>query len=221
VRQPHAYVRGGTAKLLTLFHPATGRLRVKGVTRCPNTVLHPWVERELTAILAACPAPPAQSAAQRRVIWETWRAGLTLPFTLPDRLPPLQLLLVWDNLSGHKTPELLLWCVAHGVLPLYTPLSGSWLNMAESVQRIVQRRALDGQHPTTPAEIITWLEATARAWNRAPTPFLWGGARWQRRQRARDRRLPHALGGSGACTHVVVARRLHVRRRINGIVHIN
>ena len=31
-RQPHEYVRNGTAKMLTLFHPSDGRVRVKGVT---------------------------------------------------------------------------------------------------------------------------------------------------------------------------------------------
>ena len=40
-RQPHEYIRAGTAKLLTLFHPASGQLHVKGVTSCPNVVLHP------------------------------------------------------------------------------------------------------------------------------------------------------------------------------------
>jgi hypothetical protein len=48
------------------------------------------------------------------------------------------------------------------------------------------------------------LEQIARAWNRAPTPLVWGGARHQRRERARQRR--HALGGSGACTLRPVAR---------------
>jgi hypothetical protein len=33
--------------------------------------------------------------------------------------------------------------------------------MAESFQRILQRRALDGQHPQTPEQIIEWMEATA------------------------------------------------------------
>ncbi len=31
-RQPHEYVRNGTAKLLTLFRPAIGEVRAKGVT---------------------------------------------------------------------------------------------------------------------------------------------------------------------------------------------
>jgi hypothetical protein len=34
------------------------------------------------------------------------------------------------------------WLFQQGVMPLYTPLSGSSLNMAESLQRIVVGRAL-------------------------------------------------------------------------------
>jgi hypothetical protein len=83
-------------------------------------------------------------------------------------------------------------------MPLFTPVGGSYLNMAESIQRILKRRPLDGQHPKTPEEIIAWLEATARGWNREPTPFVWGGKRKARRERARQRR--HAIGGSGAYT---------------------
>ena len=73
------------------------------------------------------------------------------------------MLLIWDNLQGHHTPEMLLWLFAHGVMPLYTPLGGSWLNMAESIQRILVRSALAGQNPETPEQIIRWLEAVARA----------------------------------------------------------
>lgn len=43
-------------------------------------------------------------------------------------------------------------------MPLYTPLGGSWLNMAESVQRIIVRRALSGQHPQQAQALIDWLE---------------------------------------------------------------
>ena len=52
------------------------------------------------------------------------------------------------------------------------PLSGSWLNLAEAIQRILKRRALAGQHPHSPAEIGVWFEQTAQAWTRQPTPFL-------------------------------------------------
>ena len=56
-------------------------------------------------------------------------------------------------------------------MPLYTPLSGSWLNMTESIQRIIAQRALAGETPANPLQIIDWLETTARAWNADPTPF--------------------------------------------------
>jgi hypothetical protein len=65
LRQPHEYIRGGTAKLLTLFRPATGEVRAKGVPNAPNAVLHPWLQGELTQVLATLPALPADAAAVR------------------------------------------------------------------------------------------------------------------------------------------------------------
>jgi hypothetical protein len=199
-RYPHEYIRGGTAKLLTLFHPASGRVRAKGVTHSTNAILHPWLEAELSNILGTLPPRAASAgvtdAAQQPMIWKRWQEGLTIRFTLPQALPPLRMLLVLDNLAGHKSAEWVCWLVAHGIMPLYTPIGGSWLNMAESLQRILVRRALSGQHPRCPGQIMAWLEAVARAWNATPTPFQWGGKRAVRRQRARARN--HRLGGSGA-----------------------
>jgi transposase len=203
-RQPHEYVRGGTAKVLTLFRPADGRVRIEGATTCPNAVLHPWLKRELGAILAELPALPPTADASRAA-WERWQVGLKVRITLPEQLPALRVLLVLDNLTGHKTPELVLWLFARGVMPLFTPLGGSWLNMAESIQRVLKRRALDGEHPANPDEIIAQFVGVAKHWNAAPTPFVWGGKRAARRKRQRDRR--HAVGGSGAFTRQPIRRR--------------
>jgi len=198
VRQPHEYIRGGTAKLLTRFRPATGELRARGARSAPNAVVHPWLQGELAQVLAA--VPPLDEAAARPVLarWAPWLDRLPPPAVpLPDPLPPLRLILVWDNLAGHKTPALVSWLLARGILPLYTPLSGSWLNLAESVQRILVARALAGQHPQSAEDLIGWLDDTVAGWNRAPTPFAWGGKRHERRQRARQRRL----GGSAATAY--------------------
>ena len=182
---------------MTLFHPASGHVRAKGVTSCPNSVLHPWLKQELSAILAALPAPMQEmDAAIIHRMWAEWYEGLSAPPPLPDNLPPLRMLLVQDNLAGHKSHNLVQWCFSQGVALLYTPLGGSWLNMAESIQAIIERRALNGQHPATPEQIIEWLEAAARGWDKNPTPFVWGGKRATRRDRARQRR--QALAGSGA-----------------------
>ncbi len=205
-RYPHEYVRGGTAKLLTLLHPKGGEVRAKAVRNSTNTVLHPWLKEELAAILTGLPEPQILLSAEgNRALWESWQEGLSVRITLGEQLPPLRMLLVLDNLAGHKTPGLVLWMFEHGVMPLYTPLGGSWLNMAESVQRILARRALEGQHPKDAQQVIEWLEATVRGWNREPTPFEWGGRRKARRERAHRRR--HAVGGSGARTQRPIQQR--------------
>ena len=208
-RQPHESVRNGTAKVLTLFHPATGRVEVEGATSTTNAVLHAWLKRGLTGVLAGLPVPdpvpPGGSCRASWASWERWQQGLTRPITLPADPPPLRMLLVLDNLAGHKTPEFVLWLFAHGIMPVYTPVGGSWLNMAESIQRVLKRRALDGQHPATPEEIIGWIEAVARHWNEDPTPFEWGGKRKRRRDRQRERR--HRAGGSAGYTRRPVAKR--------------
>ncbi len=188
-RRPHEYIRGGTAKLLTLFRPATGEVRAAAVTATPNTVLHPWLQQELTAILADLPPVPDLTTPERQVATWDWQEP-----PLADA-PPIRLLLVWDNLAGHHTRAFVAWLVERGIWPLYTPIAGSWLNLAESVQRIIVRRALDGQHPHSAEEVMAWLTETVAGWNADPTPCVWGGKRSARRQRSRERR--HALGGSG------------------------
>jgi hypothetical protein len=183
-------VRGGTAKLLTLFRPATGEVRAKAASRATNAVLHPWLQAELIAVLATLP-PVTVPEAERPPLarWATW-----LGRAPRDPLPPLRLLLIWDNLAGHLSWSIVRWLYQHGILPLYTPLSGSWLNLAEAVQRILVRRALDGQQPQSQDDLIAWLDDAVVGWNADPTPFTWHGKRYQRRQRARQRRL----GGSPA-----------------------
>jgi hypothetical protein len=188
--QPHEYIRGGTAKLLTLFRPATGAVRAQGVLSAPNAVLHPWLQRELTEVLAGLPLVTTPEAERPRLAqWATW-----LGHPPREPLPPLRLILIWDNLAGHLSWAIVRWLFQHGVMPLHTPLSGSWLNMAESLQRIVVGRALAGQHAQSAEELIGWLEDAVAGWNAAPTPFTWHGKRRERRVRARQRRL----GGSAA-----------------------
>ena len=204
---PHEYVRGGTAKIMTLFHPQSGQVCVKGTTSTTNAILHPWLKDELETILAQLPKKEALAdPTENRADWERWQVGLQTKITLPQELPRLRMLLILDNLSGHKSVELVLWFFAHGIMPLYTPLGGSWLNMTESIQRILKKRALEGSYPRTQDQIIDGFEAVARHWNADPTPFVWAGKRQARRQRARQRRL-HRLGGSGAYTRRPVRRK--------------
>jgi hypothetical protein len=93
------------------------------------------LKSELLAILQTLPvASSPENPEMNRLLWESWRDGLTRKVTLSANLPALRLVPLLDNLIGHKNPH------------LYT-FGGSWLNMAESIQRILKRRALDGFHP--------------------------------------------------------------------------
>ena len=150
---PHEYVRGGTAKLLTLFRPATGEVRARPGAGAPNAILHPWREQEVAALLAEVPPPDPEVPARAAVSWawdETTRRWAA-------KMPPVRRLLIRDNLAGHHSGHMVAWLLAQGVWPLFTPLGGSWLNLAESVQRILVRRALNGQHPQSAEDVMSWL----------------------------------------------------------------
>src|SRR3954469_847679 len=69
-KQPHEYIRGGTTKILTLFHPATGQLRLQPAPRCTNAVLHPWLREHLGEILAELPpVGSSQDPAAAQAAW--------------------------------------------------------------------------------------------------------------------------------------------------------
>ncbi len=191
--------------MLTLFRPATGEVRAKAVEHATNAVLHPWLKEELACVLAGLPEPDPWALGRRWSDWGWSEEAVAVYDPRPqEERSPVRLVLIWDNLAGHKTTEMVAWCVKRGIVLLYTPLGGSWLNLTESVQRIVVRRALSGQHLTNAREVMKALMETVRGWNQAPTPFEWGGKRAQRRQRARERR--HALGASGGYTRRPIAR---------------
>ncbi|MGL4617636.1 MAG: hypothetical protein ACRCZS_01040 [Chroococcidiopsis sp.] len=42
---------------MTLFHPSSGQMRVKGVTSCTNAVLHGWLKQELASVVQSLPTP--------------------------------------------------------------------------------------------------------------------------------------------------------------------
>ena len=80
VRQAHEYLRNGTAKVLTLFHPADGRVRIEGVTTCPNGVLHPWLKQESSEV-PGCLARRSSHSEGVAGVWERWQAGLAVSTT--------------------------------------------------------------------------------------------------------------------------------------------
>jgi transposase len=95
----------------------------------------------------------------------------TLDREVPDHL---DVHLVLDNSSTHKTPAIQRWLAAHPRFVLhFTPTSASWLNLverwfAELTNKLLRR----GAHRSVRAlntDIRAWIET----WNEDPRPFVW------------------------------------------------
>ncbi len=89
----------GDGKLLTLFHPQDGHLRAKGATQCPNAESCIRGCGKLSAVSttrAARARELSQSPATNdRQLWGRWQEEPDGPFTLPEILPALRVLLIW------------------------------------------------------------------------------------------------------------------------------
>lgn len=93
-----------------------------------------------------------------------------------DRVVPadLQVHLVLDNYSTHKTPAIQRWLVRHPRFHLhFIPTSSSWLNLVERwFSEITNRRIRRGTHRSVQA-LEKDIRAWAAAWNEDPRPYAW------------------------------------------------
>src|SRR5581483_2591220 len=105
------------------------RFEPKESSRLPMRSYIPGGNAELTQILKPIIQGeleldrPAEAERPPGARWRTW----LWPHENDEGLPPLRVLLVWDNLAGHLSHELFPWLFGNGIMPLYTPLGGSWL----------------------------------------------------------------------------------------------
>src|SRR3954452_22698726 len=82
--------------------------------------------------------------------------------------------LICDNLSTHKTPAIGAWLAAHPRFHLhFTPTSSSWLNQVERWFGLLTdkqlRRGVHHSVTSLETDIQTWIEH----WNQDPRPFTW------------------------------------------------
>ena len=86
----------------------------------------------------------------------------------------LDLHLVVDNYSTHKTPAVKAWLDAHPRFHLhFTPTGGSWLNMVETWFSALTRRRLRRGVFRSLKELVDALHEYIRENNKAPRPFVW------------------------------------------------
>jgi transposase len=95
--------------------------------------------------------------------------------TIDQQVPRnLDVHIVLDNSSTHKTPKIHRWLAAHPRFHLhFTPTSSSWLNLVERwFAELTTKRLKRAAHRSVRAlnaDIRAWIES----WNENPRPYVW------------------------------------------------
>jgi transposase len=90
---------------------------------------------------------------------------------VPDEL---DVHVIVDNSSTHKTPAIQRWLLRHPRFTLhFTPTYSSWLNLVERwFAELTNKWLRRGTHRST-KELETAISSWARTWNTNPRPFVW------------------------------------------------
>jgi transposase len=81
---------------------------------------------------------------------------------------------VLDNSSTHKTPAIRTWLLRHPRFHLhFTPTSSSWLNLVERWFAELTRRLLQRSAHKTVKDLAADLNRWVTTWNDNPRPFVW------------------------------------------------
>ena len=81
---------------------------------------------------------------------------------------------VLDNLSAHKTPKVQKWLLRHRRFHFhFTPTYGSWMNLVERWFSALTTKKLQRSAHRSVKELADDIEAWAATWNENPTPFIW------------------------------------------------
>jgi transposase len=95
--------------------------------------------------------------------------------TLDREVPAeLDVHVILDNSSTHKTPAIQKWLLAHPRFVLhFTPTSSSWLNLVERwFAELTNKKLRRGAHRSV-AELNRDIRAWIETWNENPRPFVW------------------------------------------------
>jgi transposase len=81
---------------------------------------------------------------------------------------------ICDNSSTHKTPAIRRWLVAHPRFHVhFTPTYSSWLNLVERwFAELTTKWLKRGSHRSV-AELTASIQSWIDTWNEQPRPFVW------------------------------------------------
>jgi transposase len=93
-----------------------------------------------------------------------------------DREVPehLDVHLVLDNSSTHKTPKIRRWLTQHPrFIVHFTPTSSSWINLVERWFAELTNKKLKRSAHTSVHQLNTEIRAWIQTWNENPRPYVW------------------------------------------------
>jgi transposase len=133
-----------------------------------------YVRHGTTSLFAALEVATGQviSAIKRRHRHQEFLAFLR---TIDKNVPAgLEVHVILDNLSAHKTPAIKTWLLKHPRFHLhFTPTGSSWLNLVERFfAEITVKLLRRGVHRSVTAlekDIRDWI----KQWNTDPKPYVW------------------------------------------------
>ncbi len=104
-----------------------------------------------------------------------------------------------DNLSSHRTPDVLLFMLAHPRWEMvFQPKYAAYLNLIEPWWKILRSLALAGQRFESWEEVTAAIEQATGYWNAHRHPFRWGHRRRHHpRRQPGIARLPITTGLAG------------------------
>jgi transposase len=90
---------------------------------------------------------------------------------VPDEL---DVHVILDNLSTHKTPKVHRWLLRHRRFHLhFTPTYGSWMNLVERWFSALTTKKLQQSAHRTATALAADIQAWIDTWNDDPKPFVW------------------------------------------------
>ena len=93
---------------------------------------------------------------------------------LAQRWPQGRLVLILDNLSTHRTADVMLWALAHERISfLFQPVYSPWLNLIEPWWKTLRSLALKGRVFATLDEVTEAIHAATAYWNTHCHPYHW------------------------------------------------
>jgi transposase len=140
----------------------------------PERRTHDYIRHGVTTLFAALDVATGEviGSIHRRHRAAEFKKFLT---TLDKQVPAdLQVHLICDNYSTHKTPAIRTWLDAHPRFHMhFTPTYSSWLNQVERWFGLLTdtqlRRGVHKNLQALERDIRAWI----KQWNQNPKPFIW------------------------------------------------